>query len=95
MALPTPVLERWHELTGHTLLERYGGMATVSYIYTHIYTAMVKAMCLLGSAAARLLCLLGSAAAPLLSLLRASLAVPGSAWRLGTQHTPRVRAGHW
>ena len=24
MALPTPVLERWHQLTGHTLLERYG-----------------------------------------------------------------------
>ena len=24
MALPTPVLERWRQLTGHTLLERYG-----------------------------------------------------------------------
>jgi malonyl-CoA/methylmalonyl-CoA synthetase len=23
-ALPVPILERWHEITGHTLLERYG-----------------------------------------------------------------------
>ena len=37
MALPTPVLERWRQLTGHTLLERYGmselGMALSNPLY--------------------------------------------------------------
>ena len=44
MALPTPVLERWRALTGHTLLERYGmtelGMALSNQLHERVLGAV-------------------------------------------------------
>ncbi len=43
-ALPQPVLERWAEITGHVLLERYGmteiGMALSNPLRGHVYLVL-------------------------------------------------------